>query len=140
MSGHDARGNARPGWYEDPGVRHQWRFWDGARWTDDVADDGQASTDPLEPKASVRPVDRVVDEGSESTALHLACSHGELEQVRSLLAQGARVDVVNKWGATPLDLTYSNGADSQDRAVYAQIAQLLRARGATALKWSGPTC
>jgi len=139
MAGYDARGSAPPGWYEDPVARHQWRFWDGARWTDHVADDGVASTDSLQPKAPVKPVDRVVDEGSESTALHLACSHGDLQQVRALLAQGARVDVLNKWGATPLDLTYSNGADSRNQAVYAQIAKLLKARGATAPKWSGPT-
>jgi Protein of unknown function (DUF2510) len=36
-----------PGWHPDPTSRHQYRYWDGARWTDDVADGGVASTDPL---------------------------------------------------------------------------------------------
>ena len=36
-----------PGWLPDPTSRHQYRYWDGARWTDDVADDGVASTDAL---------------------------------------------------------------------------------------------
>jgi hypothetical protein len=36
-----------PRWAEDPSGRHQWRFWNGYQWTDDVADDGEASTDPL---------------------------------------------------------------------------------------------
>jgi hypothetical protein len=41
-----------PGWHPDPTSRHQYRYWDGARWTDDVADGGVASTDALgEPQA-----------------------------------------------------------------------------------------
>ena len=23
-----------PGWYDDPGRRHDYRYWDGERWTD----------------------------------------------------------------------------------------------------------
>jgi Protein of unknown function (DUF2510) len=36
-----------PGWHADPTSRHQYRYWDGTRWTDDVADGGVASTDSL---------------------------------------------------------------------------------------------
>jgi hypothetical protein len=36
-----------PGWLPDPTTRHQYRYWDGTRWTDDVADGGVASTDVL---------------------------------------------------------------------------------------------
>lgn len=36
-----------PGWHPDPTSRHQYRYWDGTRWTDDVADGGVASTDAL---------------------------------------------------------------------------------------------
>ena len=36
-----------PGWHPDPTSRHQYRYWDGDRWTDDVADGGVASTDAL---------------------------------------------------------------------------------------------
>ncbi|MEZ5143138.1 MAG: DUF2510 domain-containing protein [Acidimicrobiales bacterium] len=34
-------------WATDPSGRHQWRWWDGVAWTDQVADDGLASVDPL---------------------------------------------------------------------------------------------
>jgi hypothetical protein len=33
-------------WYPDPTGRHQQRYWDGARWTDNVADGGQQAVDP----------------------------------------------------------------------------------------------
>lgn len=36
----------QPAWLPDPTGRHQHRWWDGARFTDRVADDGQASIDP----------------------------------------------------------------------------------------------
>ena len=35
-------------WLTDPVGRHQYRYWDGTSWTDHVADDGNASVDPLE--------------------------------------------------------------------------------------------
>ncbi len=38
---------AAAGWLEDPGGRHQYRYWDGTAWTDNVADDGQQTLDPL---------------------------------------------------------------------------------------------
>ncbi|HEY7946725.1 MAG TPA: PH domain-containing protein [Acidimicrobiales bacterium] len=34
------------GWFADPAGRHDVRFWDGARWTAHVRDQGVASTDP----------------------------------------------------------------------------------------------
>jgi Protein of unknown function (DUF2510) len=34
------------GWAADPFGRHQWRYWDGNRWTDQVADGSTQSTDP----------------------------------------------------------------------------------------------
>lgn len=43
-----APGGSAPGWYADPSGRHQYRYWDGASWTADVADSGQASVDPLD--------------------------------------------------------------------------------------------
>lgn len=38
-----------PGWFPDPGRGHQFRWWDGGAWTDQVADDGVVSADPLRP-------------------------------------------------------------------------------------------
>lgn len=37
-----------PGWHPDPSGRHQHRFWDGERWTDQVADAGTTGTDPVD--------------------------------------------------------------------------------------------
>ncbi len=33
-------------WLPDPAGRHQLRWWDGARWTEHVSDDGETATDP----------------------------------------------------------------------------------------------
>lgn len=38
-----------PGWQPDPTGRHEHRYWDGSKWTDDVADAGEASTDAYDP-------------------------------------------------------------------------------------------
>lgn len=38
----------KPDWYTDPCGRHQYRFWDGAAWSDHVADAGAESIDPIE--------------------------------------------------------------------------------------------
>jgi hypothetical protein len=37
-----------PAWHPDPSGKHDHRWWDGERWTEHVADAGQASIDPLE--------------------------------------------------------------------------------------------
>jgi len=37
------------GWQRDPTARHEYRYWDGNRWTDDVSDRGVTSTDPMPP-------------------------------------------------------------------------------------------
>ena len=34
-------------WHPDPTSAHEYRWWDGERWTEHVADGGQASVDPL---------------------------------------------------------------------------------------------
>lgn len=38
---------AEAGWYADPAGRFEQRYWDGARWTDDVTTGGQRSRSPL---------------------------------------------------------------------------------------------
>jgi len=35
------------GWYPDPSSRHQYRYWDGGRWTEHVSDNGAATVDPV---------------------------------------------------------------------------------------------
>ena len=36
-----------PGWLPDPTGRHEYRYWDGASWSNDVADAGVAAVDAL---------------------------------------------------------------------------------------------
>jgi len=36
-----------PSWAPDPTLRHELRYWDGARWTDHVSDSGVQGTDPF---------------------------------------------------------------------------------------------
>jgi hypothetical protein len=43
------------GWFADPSLRHEHRYWDGAAWTDHVADRGVTAFDPV-----TRPVVEVV--------------------------------------------------------------------------------
>jgi hypothetical protein len=37
-----------PSWLADPTGRHEHRYWDGTAWTEHVADDGEAATDPYD--------------------------------------------------------------------------------------------
>ncbi|WP_229023186.1 DUF2510 domain-containing protein [Actinomarinicola tropica] len=39
-------------WKPDPSGRHQYRYWDGSAWTDQVSDDGAISTDPMDSAAA----------------------------------------------------------------------------------------
>jgi actin-like ATPase involved in cell morphogenesis len=46
------------GWQADPAGRHEYRYWNGSEWTDDVSDGGTTSTDPMpaaDPAASAAP-------------------------------------------------------------------------------------
>jgi hypothetical protein len=37
------------GWFPDPAARHQFRYWDGVRWTEHVSNHGTVSSDPPDP-------------------------------------------------------------------------------------------
>src|SRR5262249_5452822 len=51
-----------PGWYPDPAGRHEYRYWDGSLWTDDVSSHGRQSTDALHGKQPKIPtVNRATD-------------------------------------------------------------------------------
>jgi uncharacterized protein YxjI len=41
-------GQHKADWYPDPMGRHQYRYWDGSAWTDDVANNGVQAKDPLQ--------------------------------------------------------------------------------------------
>ncbi|MGZ4688816.1 MAG: DUF2510 domain-containing protein [Acidimicrobiia bacterium] len=39
-------GSPNTGWHDDPYNRHELRYFDGSRWTDDISDNGRQGTDP----------------------------------------------------------------------------------------------
>jgi hypothetical protein len=41
-----------PGWFTDPFVRHEQRYWSGTAWTEHVMDSGTPAVDPPPPPAS----------------------------------------------------------------------------------------
>jgi hypothetical protein len=49
-----------PGWYPDPSMRHQARYWDGFKWTERVADDGTEGVDPVPGTAAVQTADTMM--------------------------------------------------------------------------------
>ena len=48
MESQNADGLPAAAWYPDPCARHESRYWDGAAWTDNVADGGRVSVDPVD--------------------------------------------------------------------------------------------
>jgi len=42
-----------PDWYPDPDGRHQYRFWNGVEWTEQVADHGKMAVDPIKGNAKL---------------------------------------------------------------------------------------
>jgi len=58
-------------WYPDPNENHQYRYWDGASWSDYVADDGETSLDPFQGQdSSTLNTDRTAS--SDESASHAA--------------------------------------------------------------------
>lgn len=57
------------GWHTDPSGRHQFRWWDGTRWSDQVADNGVASLDALPaPGATSAAAQAVAETGPSAVA------------------------------------------------------------------------
>ena len=44
-----------PAWESDPTTRHEYRWWDGEKWTEYVADDGVQTLDPLTGAEDLKP-------------------------------------------------------------------------------------
>jgi hypothetical protein len=51
--------NTPANWYPDPSQRHEHRYWDGAAWTQDVANAGVRSAEPLAQGRRPQPVHKV---------------------------------------------------------------------------------
>jgi uncharacterized protein YxjI len=60
-----------PNWYPDPAGRHQYRYWNGTAWTEQVADHGVQSADPIQPNIADS-IDRGLTVGSDPTNQQVA--------------------------------------------------------------------
>ena len=89
-------------WETDPTGRHQYRWFDGEEWTDQVADDGVQTTDPLRPGETPGPPGRTSPQptpssgsparGSDTTTRWATLKTGEQMPLASAGARlGARV-------------------------------------------------
>jgi len=68
----DQGGTTPAGWNPDPAGRHQYRYWDGATWTDQVSDVGQVTTDPLTAAPSGPMAVQAAGTGGSSTGVRTA--------------------------------------------------------------------
>ena len=53
-------------WYTDPSGRHEFRYWDGTRWTEHVASQGRQSVDVPSPPVGSRPVAATPNPGEDA--------------------------------------------------------------------------
>lgn len=56
------------GWKPDPNKQHEWRYWDGVGWTDQVSDAGEVSTSPYDPTVVPPPPSAPPTAPTEDTA------------------------------------------------------------------------
>jgi hypothetical protein len=89
-------------WEPDPTGRHQYRWWDGEEWTDQVADDGIQSVDPVSTAEAGLPLETPPSApppaGPNSEELESNLSIEEPDLSRMLASRGQR------FGALLLDL------------------------------------
>lgn len=76
---------AAPGWHPDPFGRHEHRFFDGDRWTEQVADQGATATDP------VTPTDQAPSPGDVPSPSGAVGAPGEGRRAKPLLLVGVGV-------------------------------------------------
>ena len=76
-----------PAWESDPTTRHEYRWWDGEKWTEYVADDGVQSLDPLTGAENLEPPKIRPTRGSGATANQADLSSGQPVQLASRTAR-----------------------------------------------------
>lgn len=57
------------GWYRDPLGRHEYRYWDGAHWTDEASDAGVVVEDPMATPASTTEASTALDVPGAATIM-----------------------------------------------------------------------
>jgi hypothetical protein len=82
-------------WQPDPHGRHQYRYWDGTSWTDQVADDGVTAVDPPDPGGAPPPSEGSADAPADTPA---DATPGEPTPPAP-----ADPTTTSSWGAPPTD-------------------------------------
>lgn len=67
--GGTASASAAPAWFPDPVHHHEFRYWDGTTWTDQVSDAGTVASDPLAAAAAPVETARTADPATEIAAV-----------------------------------------------------------------------
>lgn len=86
---------SNPAWESDPTTRHEYRWWDGEKWTEYVADDGVQSLDPLTGAENLKPPkSRTIPPAPASSSAsdqNMAASQRPQELASRLARFGARL-------------------------------------------------
>lgn len=78
---------SNPAWESDPTTRHEYRWWDGEKWTEYVADDGVQSLDPLTGAESLGPPKIRPAPNSGATTNQAGLTSGQPVQLASRTAR-----------------------------------------------------
>jgi hypothetical protein len=81
-----------PGWHPDPSGRHEYRYWDGASWTDDVADNAVTSVDPVAEAAAPTAADQAPYPPADATAPYEPTSHPPIDPAPTMPLDATRAD------------------------------------------------
>ncbi|MEQ1699222.1 MAG: DUF2510 domain-containing protein [Ilumatobacteraceae bacterium] len=97
-------------WQPDPTQRHEVRWWTGTQWSDQVADHGVASSDPLHPLAApaaapTAPTPVISPSTPIGGAAPPAASAGRARTTRTLVIAGAAVGLLAVVAAVTFVLT-----------------------------------
>ena len=104
-----------PGWYPDPAMRHQARFWDGVKWTDRVADNGIEGVDPVPGTEAAQTADTMMGGVDPAAAAWSAQLVGDTDLVGAA-PQATTADPTMSAGQASLAMLPDRDADADGAA------------------------
>lgn len=101
-------------WHPDPTGRHQFRYWDGAAWTEHVADDGVTSSDTLDTTEPAATHSGDADVSLASLSHEVTLLRREVARLTQLLVDdgGVRVAAQHPSQEMPAVLSGANGRNT----------------------------
>ena len=96
-------------WQPDPTRRHELRWWTGTQWSDQVADHGVTTNDPLHPLAAPQPTAPPLPVTSIGAATAPAAGGGRSGSRRTVLLLGGAAGLVGLVAAVTFVLTKDDG-------------------------------